>query len=357
MAITIVVLLLSFSIFLFNVKCYAEETQADYKYVSEEVAVGITNKITKNIYGESARINQIQKIYNLDDTFYGYKIEFCYENYYDYIVIVDTNDLKLIVNEFSVFTENQTQKKSLSFNFKQEKLYIVAPFTYAIKTNSSNIVLIEGMEVMIDSNVEKNFSPQTTQFRMPPIDDSTILDNYKGQIKSQYDIANLSGIRCITQESMNPNSNGNCGPTAALNILNYWQHSGRNIFEGKSINTVYREVVGYMGKEDGTTIWQMENGVKSFVKNTKSFKASTFVYWGAFWGYYKSDLNKDKPIIHCITGKDNKVVAHAMAAYGYLETTEGKYLKIASGWKTTLQYINFDAFDLKLGSYCTIKEK
>lgn len=166
----------------------------------------------------------------------------------------------------------------------------------------------------------------------------------------------MSGIQCITQESMKPNT-GNCGPTAALNILNYWQHSGRDIFEGKSIEAVYREVVGYMGNEEGTTIWQMENGVKDFVKNTKNYKASTFVYWGAFWGYYKSDLNKDKPIIHCITGKENEIVAHAMAAYGYLETTEGKYLKIASGWKTTLQYINFDAFDLKLGSYCTIKEK
>lgn len=78
-----------------------------------------------------------------------------------------------------MFTENQTQNKSLRYNNDQEKLYIVAPFTYATKINSSNKVLIEGIEIELDSNVEKKISSQTAQFRMPPIDDSTILDNFK----------------------------------------------------------------------------------------------------------------------------------------------------------------------------------
>lgn len=339
--------------------CIAEGLATDYIYVDETTAVGVTQKLTSQFYGEPAQINNVEKIYNMDDTLYGYKVDFSYQNYYDEAVILDTCDTNLIVNQFSVFTENNDKNmRLLSLSPRTERLYVVAPYSYGYKTTETTYTMMNGAELKYESDVKMNFSPRTQLLSDTPIN-GNILDNYSGTIKKSHDILGLSGITCVRQSAMQANA-GNCGPTAAVNILNYWNHTGKDIFEGKTTKQVYDEVVNYMGwdQNSGSNLWQIETGVKDFVKNTKNYTASTFVYWGAFWGYYKSDLDKGKPIIHAVIGKENgEKVGHAMAAYGYLETTSGKYLKIAFGWRSYLQYINFDTFSTKYGSFCTLKEK
>lgn len=341
---------------------YAEEIEnvsvANYTYISEDTAKLIVETWSTNFYEESATVEKIEKVYNVDDTFYGYKVEFSYLEYYDSIVITDTADTQLIINTFTVFTPreeyfNKTLTKQHKFS-KSSKLYLVEPYKIAEEIAPDTLHFNDD-HVINKSKVEcKNFSKQAV-LRSPPINGTTITDEFTGTIKKEYLLKGITEYY-HPERQVYFSREGNCGPTAVLNVLKYWTTIGYDLYDLNKAHVAYDAIIKHIGKEKDVNILEMQNGLKKFVKATNKYKASTFTYWGAFWGYYKSDLEKDRPVIHCINTIENgEKTGHAMVALGYLETTTGKFLKIGSGWEYYIQYINFDAFSSKTGTYCTIK--
>lgn len=336
---------------------YAEEidTSVGYcKYITEDLSRLIVEKWTVNYYGESAKVERVDKIYNLDETLYGYNVEFSYDVYYDSAVIVDTFDSNKVVNSFTVFTPRNDKQRNRTLRANSDrKLYIIAPYTIAEDTNDGTLQVSEEYLIKKSSLGSNNYSDNIIT-RTPPISKKIFLDELTGTVKKQYTIKGIStDYRPYIQGQFS--NYGNCGHTAVMNVLKYWQSVGYDLID-KDKSITYRAIKNYIGKEEGATLGEMETALKKHVKSTNKYKASTFTYWGAFWGYYKSDLGKDRPVIHCISSKeDGKKVGHAMVALGYVETDSGNFLQVASGWHTDLVYINFDTFSSKTGTYCTIK--
>lgn len=333
---------------------YAEDIDTsvgDCKYITEDLSRMIVEKWTVNYYGESAKVERVDKIYNLDETLYGYNVEFSYDVYYDSAVIVDTFDINKVVNSFTVFTPRNDKQRNRTLRANSDrKLYIIAPYTIAEDTNNGTLQVSETYSIKRSSLGTSNYSDNVIT-RTPPIDNDTFLDTFTGNVQEQY-IFIPHDYKAYRQDEFS--DLGNCGHTAVMNVLKYWQSSGYDLIKDKS--TTYNAIVGYIGREEGSTLGEMETALKKYVKATNKYKASTFLYWGAFWGYYKSDLGKNRPVIHCIDSRENgKHVGHAMTAFGYTETDSGKFLRVASGWYSNIMYINFDAYSQKSGSYCTIK--
>ncbi|MDE7191942.1 MAG: hypothetical protein K2O35_05710 [Clostridia bacterium] len=353
-----------------------DEFQNDYKFISPDMACEIVKSRVETIYCENIEIVKCDPIYNLDEELFGYEVVFETVLYLDKMIVLDTNNLDLLIYQFTLYTLKESNNSNSDVvtlkenNIDPIKKYIISPFAIGeyIGNNkikfSENIINLETLKLDINK-----YSPKTLQNTV----DDVIVSDYKKdknfanwfgsgkQIKvKDHFITGALSFTAARQNELHYGA-GNCGATAAYNILKYYEDcTNYNIFRGQSKDVVYSKVVNYMGKEEGTTIYQMAEGVTKYINNETSQSASFTHYVPPMWSYFKGDLDKNNPVLYTISASDG---FHAMSALGYLEVQENKtilpkkfkFLIVASGWYSNLVYTNFDAIDWKLG--CVIKVK
>lgn len=147
---------------------------------------------------------------------------------------------------------------------------------------------------------------------------------------------------------------GNCTPTAAANILNYYREQRDFTNIGISRQGVYNSIVSGSGwnqyGQSGMAFSEAEEGMKKVVENANYSFLSTS-YSSALWSDWSHDLDNDYPVLTSVYGyrQDNSgswiEVGHAIVAVGYREYNSGaKYLRVWDGWNATNnKYIWFNS--------------
>lgn len=341
----------------------------EYTYISENVAIDIAKTRMSSLSGQEVNIDSVKKIYNMDETLFGYNIIYSTDKTKDTIIIRDTNINSLVVHKFSL----NTPKEAFAYNYIEEdnsRAYLVSAFDIAVSVGN-NLYKI-GNSLINKYDIDFDINDYLPKNYMPEIDSSLINKDYtktKDWTSSSYGyketrkyITDAKKFIPETQYRLNSKSDvGNCGPTAVFNALKYYNDCRYNgsIFGSKSNSEVYQKIVNYMGNEDGTTIYEMSGGFEKYIEHETSLKASYIHYVPPMWGYFKGDLNKNYPVLYTIAGKSGTF--HAMTAVGYLELEENKkffpkkykFLIVASGWNSYLEYTNFESVSWKLG--CVLK--
>lgn len=342
----------------------AQTSKPEYNFISPQLAQMIAEKFGKQTYGKDVDIVECSPVYNMDESFFGYDLRFETDQYSDVITIMDTNQSNLIIYSFTLNTLKddtnlKTKKIKIPKEIKKEKKYLISPFTTAAQINGTQ-VLVDGKKY--NKNQFKKFKQSTfSNYSSSDLVKDSFFSydgwyNDKPFTLNTHYITNAYHFYPVTASQLNSDPNvGNCGPTAAYNILEYYDsRMNYNIFGNKSQAEVYNKLVEYMGKEDSTTIYQMATGVVNYIKKETPHNASCIHYTPPMWSYFKNDLNNNNPIIYCVPD-------HAMSVFGYVEIKEdtwffpqtAHFLTVASGWTNDLKYTNFDMIDWKLG--CVIK--
>lgn len=343
----------------------------DYSFISPKEATDLAYAFLKRLDSSELEFVSNTPVYNIDETFFGYELNFRRGDKVENIIIRDTNRSNLVIHKFSLGKDlNQFNTNALTQNNQNKtKSYLIGAFETA-KSIGNNLLQRENREIISKFLVKFNIRSLSLKANMPEVDRGLINKDYKKLTKftnnSYYEkekhiLPGASVISFGQQHLLYISDDGNCGPTAAFNVVKYFDNRGYGTMTDKSDDDVYSAIVDYMGKEESTTIYEMVGGIEKYVKNNTSYKISYTHYVPPLWSYFKSDLKNGHPILYTIAGEN--FVAHAMAAMGYLELKESKswmpktfhFLIVASGWSSVLEYTNFDAVSLKLG--CVVKIK
>lgn len=180
-----------------------------------------------------------------------------------------------------------------------------------------------------------------------------------GTVTSMCTIAGAVGFKALDMETMpshdgdndsaGDDKEGNCAPTALTTLMKYWDEcrSKKDLLIKDSTDDTYvrlAELAEYDPKS-GTKTTKAVQAIKKYAKE-RGYSATVDDYWMNYWSDFTRDLQKGKTVYLDIQGKDwdGKIVGHAAVAFGYRETTDGRYLKVANGWSESSDtYIRFKA--------------
>lgn len=142
---------------------------------------------------------------------------------------------------------------------------------------------------------------------------------------------------------------GNCGPTAMLNLIKYYAFC-RNMIKLINVNLSYTynslvSACNYNPATGGLTATDAKNGLKSYVQS-RGYSFSATDYWWDTFNWFKDDINNNWTVYVSVRGYDYqpKEVGHAVVAIGYIEYSNGsRYLRVMDGWRNnTDRYVIFD---------------
>lgn len=258
-------------------------------------------------------------------------------------------------------------------------IYVTGLFDYAIPVNSDNTVfynstnkLFDKQSVEVQCNRIKEIRKESKKLQAESVhacaglSDSDKESFYGGFFVSatiptsggytSKTITNaLSFIPTVMSEyCVTGGFNGNCTPTAAANILNYYRERWGFANIGTSRQDVYDRIVSVSGwnqyGESGMSASEAKKAMKKIVENAKYvFSDTTYLF--DLWSDWTRDLDNNYPVLTSVYGyKQDSTgswteVGHAIVAVGYREYNSGaKYLRVWDGWNATNnKYIWFDS--------------
>ena len=147
---------------------------------------------------------------------------------------------------------------------------------------------------------------------------------------------------------------GNCAPTAAANILNYYREKRGFTALGASRQNIYDAIVSNSGWDKdngpGMSFSQLKTGVKKVVEDA-GYHVSFDNYLFDWWSSWVDDLNRDRTVYTVVSGSrpddDSGAwinVSHAIVAVGWREYNDGpRYLCVWNGWSTSMVYMYFNS--------------
>ena len=254
---------------------------------------------------------------------------------------------------------------------KEKKLYSTGLFSYAVSVSEDNTRFYNSTNEILEAS-ELNDLCDTQSWRSLTND----LRKENGQTKgSIYDIivnyGDLpnSGFRVsrtigfmgsftpalMTDFQPDGAFTGNCGPTAAANILIFYKEKRGLSRLGSTRQNIYDRLIAAAGWNQygdvGLNGPSCCNAIKK-VAQTAGYSASYSTILLKQWSHWENSVNDGYPVWTMITGYNNQnnIDYHAVVAFGYCKYVivsngkykENNYLQVWDGWNTSpLRYICF----------------
>lgn len=225
-------------------------------------------------------------------------------------------------------------------NNSENKLFKLSAFNYGIIKQQGSI------KKLIDIYGKVTVLPESSKFYKNNTVNSPFPYNSfinasslpSGTYSSKY----LNNIDNFTPLLMNNLASspgiGNCGPTAATNMVWYWRFRGKTAINSNS-QTVYNAIVAEIGQEVNITMAQAANGAKAYVKSV-GYTTQQYNYLFDSWAYYKRDIADDYTILTSIQTSGG---GHLVLTVGYREYSNAKYLRMIDGWYVNNnRYVNYN---------------
>ncbi len=139
-----------------------------------------------------------------------------------------------------------------------------------------------------------------------------------------------------------------CSPTAATNVIGYWDGQGYdNLINGSDWPGAVNEIRTYMGTwctEDGggaTYRHMVSPGILEYTQ-AHGYRFGSH-YWCGFcstqptYGNYRTEIDANHPMVVCV-GDHSFYGSHCVTGVGY--NTDGSYMIIHDGWGSTGENVN-----------------
>ena len=330
--------------------------------------------ITAN-YEDDTVISSIIPVKDLYDNINGYCINFSVDGKPNgYLLLNAAKYSQSYIREFAFSGQGiyeQLLEESNITTTTDVAIYSTNPFEYALKYNESGTVKIYNCDetVMSIDAAKAVYVVSSSAYEVQTVDTRSSDDKeeyydsfFYGTALTSYTDANdkvIPGADEFTPYKMSElrtgTNTGNCGPTAATNLVALYHSKGKtNILENGDIDDTYAALVTAVGfaenGTDGTYYSNLKSGVQSYVRG-KSYSITLNDYLLDTWANFKNDFDANKSNIIFIEGNKQDeggnwiTVGHFVIGVGYRIMNDGtRYIRIYDGWnKSNDRFLHFDA--------------
>lgn len=339
----------------------------------DECEIAAENWLKDN-YDDGTTVKDIVSIMQ-DEEISSYCVNFEKDNEPNGYIVVDTDkQAKNSIPEFCLSgkgiydTLAEQSYDDVSIKEEDKVIYSLGPFDYAIPIdeNAEKFYSSNGEELSKEVVLKTSKKAKTVESKDPDeyLVEASKQQYYEGFFTSDsiprtgYTTKTITGASSFTPSVMSSflpanGFDGNCGPTAATNLLSYYKEKRGFSNLGTSRQNIYNNFISASGFDEygtsGLTPSAADSAIKTMFKNAGySYSSSTYLF--DWWSDWTRDLNDNYPVFTAVRGlKLNGgswiEVGHAIIAVGYREYNSGaKYLRVYDGWNATNdKYIWFNS--------------
>ncbi len=319
----------------------------------EQLAENYANAWANAMYDEQVTPLDIIKVVNSSDEVIAYEVSFCNISTLEpmgYVVLSTDLSLENPVIEFALdgydlYTQQQLDNPS-----------VLSSESLLEETVTQDKILMSDDMLLYSTVTEKTTSEYNLPSYPQPRDllplNGGLSSTYVGTVEESNFAQGSSGLTFYRGADFD-SSGVNCVPTALTNMVVYYETlSNINGLLYNNPTQTYARIcalANFTGTQ-GLSNDEMCNVLEEYVSE-RDFNISIDDYRYDWWSDFTRDINRDRPVLVSIqgAGDDGYWTAHAVAAFGYVETDNAKYLKVADGNYSSQRYLNYDYYGVHEG--------